>query len=163
MSFVTKGKAVTTTAAKLIYNDIELSQETFHEQYRYPHSKSPSLKSNRVAVCYYLLDEGRVLYLTSLYKYYTLIYKIRLHLRLDSDDVLSSLDTLPYDRSASFGCPFVIKRHAVTTTAAKSIYNDIKLFLGSRLAKSPSTDALTTPTRPLFSCCREPLLFAIIF
>ena len=99
ISFVTKGKAVTTTAAKSIYNDVQLSQETFHEEYRYPHSESPTfaIESNHVAICYYLFDEGRVLHLTILYKYYTLIFKIRLHLlhlRLDSDAVLSSLAAL---------------------------------------------------------------------
>ena len=55
---------------------------------------------NRVAICYYLLSyrwrESFVFHYI-LYKYYTLIYKIRLHLlhlRLDSDAVLSSLDRL---------------------------------------------------------------------
>ena len=89
-----------TTATKSIYNVIKFFQELFHEEHCYPHSKSPTLEANRVAICNYLLDEGRVLYLTILYKYYSLIYKIRLHLlhlQLDSDDVLSSLDSLPCD------------------------------------------------------------------
>ena len=66
----------------------QVVSRVIHEEHRYPHSESPTLEANRIAICYYLLDEGRVLYLTILYKYYNLIYKIRLHLlhlRLDSD------------------------------------------------------------------------------
>ena len=51
MSFVTKGKAATATVAKSIYNDIELSKETFQEEYRYPRSESPPSESR----CYLLL------------------------------------------------------------------------------------------------------------
>ena len=58
--FVTKGHAVTPTAAKTTYNAIKFFQEIFHEEDRFP-----PLESNRIVICYYLADdEGRVLYLT---------------------------------------------------------------------------------------------------
>ena len=41
----------TATVAKSIYNDIELSKETFQEEYRYPRSESPPSESR----CYLLL------------------------------------------------------------------------------------------------------------
>jgi len=79
ISFVTKGKAVTTTAAKSIYNDFKLSQKIFHEEYRFPPSESPPLDSNRVAII--LQMKGEFCICNILYKCYTLIYKIRIYLQ----------------------------------------------------------------------------------
>ena len=90
------GRAATKTASKTIYNATVSSYlkrcSTKSIVLTPPPSEPPPLESNRVVICYYLIDEGRVLHLTILYKYYTSIYKIRLHLlqlRLDSTTIIA--------------------------------------------------------------------------